>query len=330
APRRALPPKGTWRTLRRPQSSDSWRRQPPGRLLANRRRARDSARSPCRTIEKWPPGIPTFRTGRGPGRWPISPGPQAPRVRDALAPRSRSRPRGRVREVVTRRRYPHGRGGGVSTRGQPPRIASSPVHGRHRVGSTGTHARHTSRPRAKEWRTAPRGMSPPETSPSTPPRPRDPSPLEAQDRAPSMHSGIRRNGCGWRPTTARASIPPSGGGSRLTDWHAEAMRFPRTVSRLLVRVHSAGRVRWSPPKAEPAPRSPRHRAARTEAPAPPRGEEGEPAALRRNGGTDLAVEPNPGIQARRHNGGSGASFSRGKPPRLVRQEGRGRPSPSSA
>src|SRR5664280_3488072 len=107
------------------------------------------------------------------------------------------------------------------------------------------------------------------------------------------------------------------------------MWFPRTVSRLLVRVHSAGRVRWSPPKAEPAPRCPRHRAARTEAPAPPRGEEGEPAALRRNGGTVLAAWPNPGIQARRHSGGSGASFSRGKLPRLARQEGRGRPYPSS-
>src|ERR1022692_5201233 len=240
-------------------------------------------------MEKRPPGILTLWTGRAPGRWPISPGPQAPGVRDALAPRLRSRPRGRVREVVTRRRRPHDRGGGVSTRGPPPRTASSPVHGRHRVGSTGTHARHTSRPPAKEWTTAPRGMSPPETLPSRPPRPRDQGPLEARDRAPSMHSGIRRDGCGLRPTTARARIPPSGGGSRSTDWHAEAMWFPRTVSRLSARVHSARRVRWSPPNAEPAPRCPRHRAARTEAPAPPRGEEGEPAALRRNGGTDLAV-----------------------------------------
>src|ERR1019366_8126376 len=289
APRRALPPKGTWRTLRRPQSSDSWRRQPPGRLLANRRRARDSARSPCRTIEKWPPGIPTLRTGRGPGRWPISPGPQAPRVRDALAPRPRSRPRGRVREVVPRRRRPHDRGGGVSTRVQPPRIASSPAHDRHRVGSTGTHARHTSRPPAKEWTRAPREMSPPETVPSGLTRPRVRDPLEARDRAPSRHSGRRRDGCGCRPTTARARIPPSGGGSRSTDWHAKTMWFPGTVSKLSARVRSGRRARWSRPKAEPAPCCPRRRAASTEALAPRRGKEGEPAALRRNGGTDLAA-----------------------------------------
>src|ERR1017187_9874989 len=108
------------------------------------------------------------------------------------------------------------------------------------------------------------------------------------------------------------------------------MWFPRTVSRLSARVRIARRVRWSPPKAEPAPRCPRHRVARTEAPAPPRGEEGEAAALRRNGGTDLAAWPNPGIQARRHNGGSSASFSRGKLPRLVRKECRGGPYPYSA
>src|ERR1022692_2283882 len=84
-------------------------------------------------MEKRPPGILTLWTGRAPGRWPISPGPQAPGVRDALAPRLRSRPRGRVREVVTRRRRPHDRGGGVSTRGPPPRTASSPAHDRHRV-----------------------------------------------------------------------------------------------------------------------------------------------------------------------------------------------------
>src|SRR6202521_5938220 len=183
----------------------------------------------------WLPGIPTLWTGRGPGRWPISPGRQAPRVRDALAPRPRSRPRGRVREVVTRRRRPHDRGGGVSTRGQPPRTASSPAHERHRVGSTGTHARHTSRPPAKEWTRAPRGMSPPETLPSRLPRPRDRDPIEARDRAPLMHSGRRRDGCGCRPTTARARIPPSGGGSRSTDWHAETMWFPGTVSKLSAR-----------------------------------------------------------------------------------------------
>src|ERR1022692_1244442 len=124
-------------------------------------------------MEKRPPGILTLWTGRAPGRWPISPGPQAPGVRDALAPRLRSRPRGRVREVVTRRRRPHDRGGGVSTRGPPPRTASSPAHDRHRVGSTGTHARHTSRPPANEWTRAPRGMSPPETLPSGLPRPRN-------------------------------------------------------------------------------------------------------------------------------------------------------------
>src|ERR1035438_8187675 len=64
-------------------------------------------------MEKRPPGILTLWTGRAPGRWPISPGPQAPGVRDALAPRLRSRPRGRVREVVTRRRRPHDRGGSM-------------------------------------------------------------------------------------------------------------------------------------------------------------------------------------------------------------------------
>src|ERR1035438_10619284 len=68
------------------------------------------------------------------------------------------------------------------------------------------------------------------------------------------------------------------------------MWFPRNVSKLSARMRIARRVRWSPPKAEPAPRCPRHRAARTEAPAPPRGEEGEPTALRRNGGTDLVIK----------------------------------------
>src|SRR6202051_4480511 len=43
---------------------------------------------------------------------------------------------------LVKRTDQHGRGGGLSPRGQPPRIASFPAHGRHRVGSTGTHARH--------------------------------------------------------------------------------------------------------------------------------------------------------------------------------------------
>src|ERR1700677_1577911 len=106
------------------------------------------------------------------------------------------------------------------------------------------------------------------------------------------------------------------------------MWFPRSLSRLSARVHSGKRVRWSRPKAERAPRSPERRAASKAALFPHRAKQAEAAALRCNGGTGLAAEPNPGIQARRHSGGGGASFSRGKPPRLVRHLDR--PSPSSA
>src|SRR6185437_7556674 len=97
-----------------------------------------------------------------------------------------SRLRGRVREVERWRRYLHDRGGGFSTRGQLPQIASFPAHGRHRVGSIGMRAHHTSRPPAKKWTTTPQGTNPGETRPPKPPRPRDPHPLEARDRAPSL------------------------------------------------------------------------------------------------------------------------------------------------
>ena len=230
--------------------------QPPGRSLANRRRARDSARWPCRTIGQRPPGDTTSSDRQRPRSLAQSPGRPTPGVRDALAPRRRSRRRGRVREAVRRRRRPHDRGGRVSSRERPPRSAWSPAHDRHRVGSTGTHARRTSRPPANEWTRAPRGRSPPETRPSGLSRPTGQDLLDARDRAPSVRSGRRRDGRGWPPrrqeriSLRRVQVPARGIGAQ------RPRRLAGTASTRSARGRSGRTARSSRSKAEPAPRCP--------------------------------------------------------------------------
>jgi hypothetical protein len=126
----------------------------------------------------------------------------------------------------------HGRGGRVSSLGRQPRSAEPQGHDPRHVGSTGTRARHTSRPLANEWTRAPRGMNPPETRSSGQSRPTGQHRLDPRDRVPSVRSGRRRGGRGWRQRQAGAHMPPSGAGfrSRSRGWREETTSFRGTVS----------------------------------------------------------------------------------------------------
>ena len=183
----------------------------------------------------------------------------------------------------------HGRGGRVSSPGRQPRSAESQGHAPRHVGSTGTRARHTSRPLANEWTRAPRGMNRPETRPSGQSRPTGQHRLDARDRVPSVRSGRRRDGRGWRQRQAGAHMPPSGAGFRSRGWREETTSFRGTVSMRLARGRSGRTARWSQSKAGLAPCCRRRRAASMEVLAPSRGKGGEPATLRRSDGTDLAA-----------------------------------------